>query len=73
MSSDECVRIALLEKGLVQVQVRHDSFIKRMEGLERNQNEILSLLIKIKYTMYGGAIILVADNIGMMAMIKKLV
>jgi|GEM_PF-3573588 hypothetical protein len=73
ISQDTCVRIALLEKAATQSQNRHDDIVQRINGVEYKQSEILALLLKIKFAAYGGAGILVADNIGIIGVIKKMV
>ncbi len=72
MSHDECDRILTLENNQRYDRSRMGEICVKLTRLESTQHEIMNLLLKIKWFGTGTLMVIAADQIGFIAVIKQL-
>jgi len=73
MSHDVCERLALLEERRAVDRRKCDRNAELIENNEEAHAEIVTLLLKIKYSLYGGFGFLMAHEVGAIPVIRKIV
>lgn len=71
MSNNVCDRLTVLEERREADRRSCDEDKKTLNNLCNKYDEIMLLLIKIKFTLYGGACFLVASEFGILSTLKK--
>jgi len=73
MSQDLCGRVALLEERRTEDRRQCDKHAVMIEEAESAHAEIVTLLIKIKFVIYGSVGFLIIHEVGAIPVIRKIV
>ena len=73
MTHNLCDRVTILEERRTEDRRQCDKHSILIESNEEAHAEIVILLLKIKYSMYGGIVFLIMHEVGAIPVIKKII